>query len=347
MNENANLPSTTHVYKLKHSTLIYNIFSLVFSAIVFGLPLIMFVLMLVSILQTDTGDNSYKAFFVCIFTPLIVLLTINLILITISSFLSFSSRIEISPAGIVQKHSPYKHIRCKWSEVEKIGKLYLFTDILVLSSYEVIGLSISFWSPLRFLNNNLGSISLTGYEGWPEGQMAEDLKFYAPSLFINQPASPITMLEKDNLQAGAKFEISQESRLLAILSHASIFLSVGGLLVPLIIYATQMKKSPYVSLQALQALVWQFVAFVFNLLASTCMVASLMVPLITASLLSNGGLPGLSIEKIFLISILSGSILTIGNLAFVIYGVFGAIQVYQGKDFRYIFIGSRIEKFTR
>lgn len=33
-----------------------------------------------------------------------------------------------------------------------------------------------------------------------------------------------------------------------------------------------------------------------------------------------------------------------GNMAFVIYGIIGAIMAYQGKGFRYVFIGNRIEK---
>jgi hypothetical protein len=42
--------------------------------------------------------------------------------------------------------------------------------------------------------------------------------------------------------------------------------------------------------------------------------------------------------------IISVLVMTIGNLGFIIYGIIGAVTTYQGKDFRYIVIGNRINK---
>jgi hypothetical protein len=37
----------------------------------------------------------------------------------------------------------------------------------------------------------------------------------------------------------------------------------------------------------------------------------------------------------------------IGGALFMLYGLIGAIQVFQGKDFRYIIIGNRLEAYLR
>ena len=46
----------------------------------------------------------------------------------------------------------------------------------------------------------------------------------------------------------------------------------------------------------------------------------------------------------FIAIIISVLVMIIGNLGFIIYGIIGAVMTYQGKDFRYIFIGNRIDK---
>ena len=37
----------------------------------------------------------------------------------------------------------------------------------------------------------------------------------------------------------------------------------------------------------------------------------------------------------------------VGGALFVIYGLIAAIQVFQGKDFRYILIGNRLDKYLQ
>ena len=107
-----------------------------------------------------------------------------------NAIMSFFSYVKISPDGIEQKNSPNKNIRCNWSDVDKLGKSILFTDVIHLNSFEVVGMSLSLKSPFRFLRPKQGFISLTGYEGWPDGQLADDLKQYAPKLFENKPIIP-------------------------------------------------------------------------------------------------------------------------------------------------------------
>jgi|GEM_PF-1575796 len=347
MSNNSDL-ANTHIYKPKRWTLALNVFSLFFMGIIMGIPLIAFVLMIISFFQSQKGFDTFAIFFGCLLTPIIILLVFNLIQIAISTVMSFFSYVKISPDGIEQKNSPYKHIRCNWFDVDKLGKFFLFTDVIYLNSYEVLGFSLSLKSPFRFLRPQQGFISLTGYEGWSDGQLASDIKQYAPKLFENQPIPQETQPEKKEVQKEVQAvetpSISQEVRLLAAISHASVLFPNIGFFVPIGIYLTQKKKSSYLGFQSLQALIWQIAMFVFSMIASSCMVGSIFIPVLLTSATQNEKFVGVTGSGIFIAMIISVLVMTIGNVGFIIYGIIGAVMTYQGRDFRYIFIGNRIDK---
>lgn len=334
----------THIYKPKRWTLALNVFSLFFIGIIMGIPLIAFVLMIISFFRAEKGLDTFAIVFGCLLTPLIILMAFNIIQMTINVAMSFFSYVKISPDGIEQKNSPYKHIRCNWSDVDKLGKFFLFTDVIYLNSFEVVGMSLSLKSPFRFLRPKQGSISLTGYEGWSDGQLANDLKQYAPKLFENQPIPQEIQPENKEAQVAESPTLSQEVRLLAAISHAAVLFTNIGFVVPVGIYLTQKKKSSYLVFQVLQALIWQIVMFVFSMLASSCMVGSILIPVLLTTASQNEKLIGLSGGGIFIAIMISVFVMTIGNLGFIVYGIIGAVMTYQGKDFRYVFIGNRIEK---
>ena len=345
MSNDLNTASNIHIYKPKRGILALNIFSLFFFMIVMGIPLIVFVLMIDAFFRAEKGSYTFAIVFGCLLTPLIILMAFNIIQATINVIMSFFSYVKISPDGIEQKNSPYKHIRCNWSDVDKLGKFFLFTDVIYLNSFEVVGMSLSLKSPFRFLRPKQGFISLTGYEGWSDGQLANDLKQYAPKLFENQPIIPQeTQPENKEVQAAETLSISQEARLLAAISHASVLFPSIGFFVPIGIYLTQKNKSSYLGFQSLQALIWQIVMFVFSMVASSCMLGSIFIPVLLATASQNEDLIALSGGGVFIALIISVLVMTAGNLAFIIYGITGAVMTYQGKDFRYVFIGNRIDK---
>jgi uncharacterized Tic20 family protein len=321
-----------------------NVISLVFMGVVFGIPLILMIVMLVSLLRSESRLEGFAVVFTCLLSPIIILLIANLVQATIGVIASFFSYIKTSPTGIEQKHSPYKHIRCNWSDVDKFGKYFFFTDVIYLKSYEVLGLSLSLKSPLNFLRSKQVVIALTGYEGWADGQLSKDLKQYVPNLFENQPISQESQPENLNVQNVKSTDLSQETRLLAALSHVSVFFSYIGVLVPIVIYLTQKKKSSYIGFQSLQALIWQFAAFAFNMLASVCMVGAIFIPIFLAVSSQNERLLELSNGGIFIGIIVSVFLMVFINLAFIVYGIIGAVLTYQGKDFRYAVIGKSIKK---
>ncbi|MGA7193672.1 MAG: DUF4870 domain-containing protein [Anaerolineales bacterium] len=295
---------------------------------------------LVSSIQSKANFGNFIYFFACLFAPIIVLLGFALIQSLISVVASFFSFIKISPNGLEQKHLLDKHIRCTWSDVDRLGKYFLFYDVIYLNSYERIGSSFSLNSIFRFLRPKQGFIFLSGYEGWSDGELANELKRYIPKLFEDEQAYQGNHSEnKDSLAPS----ITQESRLLVAFSHASILFSYIGVFVPIVIYATQKKKSTYIRFQALQALVWQIISIAFITLTTFCMMISITTTSFMASL-SGSNNPGSPNVGIFLLAIALSLLLTIGNLAFVIYGIVGAIMTYQEKDFRYIIIANLIEK---
>lgn len=346
MNNNIATTQNVHIYKPKPWTHALNIFSLLFICIVMGLPITVSVVMLKSMLQAQSEFISLSLAFTCLFAPIIVLLAIVIIQMTMNVILSFFSYIKISPEGIEQKNAIYKHIRSNWSSIDKLDKYFLFRDAIYLNSFEVIGPSLSLKSPFRFLRPKQGFISLTGFKGWPEGELADDLKHYAPRLFEVQ--SLPERISEGNKNIPSKEtpipDSSQEDRLFAALSNASIIFSTPGIFVPIVIYATQRKKSAYVGFQAIQALYWQITAFIFSVLTSSCMVGAIFIPILYATASKNERFLDVSGGGIVIAMIASMFLMIFGNLAFVIYGLIGAVKTYRGKDFRYIFIGNRIKK---
>ena len=77
------------------------------------------------------------------------------------------------------------------------------------------------------------------------------------------------------------------------------------------------------------------------------MVGSIFIPVLLMGASQNEEFLGLASGSIFVAVLVSVFLMTFGNLAFVIYGIIGAVMTYQGKDFRYVFIGNRIEKSKR
>jgi uncharacterized Tic20 family protein len=304
----------------------------------------MMIVMLASLIRAESKLDGFMVLFACLLSPIIILLIFNLVQMTIGVIMSFFGYLKISPDGMEQKNSPFRHVRCNWSDVDKLGKFFLFTDVIYLKSYEVIGFSLSLKFPFRFFQPKQGFIAFSGYEGWPDGQLADDLKKYAQKLFENQPVAQEIQSEQKDVQNNITPGISQEARLLAALSHASVFFSYIGVLVPIGIYLTQKKKSSYIGFQSLQALIWQYAAFAFNILTSSCMLGAIFILILLAASSQNERFLELSGGGIFIAVIISVFLMAFGNLAFIIYGIIGAVMTYQGKDFRYALIGNYIEK---
>jgi uncharacterized Tic20 family protein len=138
--------------------------------------------------------------------------------------------------------------------------------------------------------------------------------------------------------------VDQNDRIMAALAHATALLPVMGVIAPIIIWATQRDKSEFVGFQALQATVYQLSMVVAYFLGMACYICSFVVLLIPATSISYGSQYSAEWLGVIFPFLILGLVL-LGSLAFIIYGVIAAILVLQGKDFRYILIGSWLEGY--
>lgn len=141
-----------------------------------------------------------------------------------------------------------------------------------------------------------------------------------------------------------------DERLMSALAHISVLLPLMGVIAPIVIYITQKEKSKYIAFQSLQAMAYQFLIIIGWFLSWGCYMCSffgifggMMLAAATESTL-----PGEAVAFITGISplLVLGAIMLVG-FAFIIYGVVGAVMVFQGKPFRYIILADRVERFMQ
>jgi uncharacterized Tic20 family protein len=149
----------------------------------------------------------------------------------------------------------------------------------------------------------------------------------------------------------ANFDSNQstpDERVMAALAHISVLLPLMGTIAPIVIWVTQKDKSRFVAFQALQAMVFQLIMVAAWFVGMGCYMASFITTFVALPLASASG-NDQSVPPVFALAFLIpflvfGFIFLCGFL-FIVYGVIGAVMVFQGKPFRYILIGKRIESF--
>jgi uncharacterized Tic20 family protein len=172
-------------------------------------------------------------------------------------------------------------------------------------------------------------------------------------------------------EATAVWETStQDEKIMAAIGHATIIWPVMGILAPLIIWATQREKSRFIAFQALQAGVYHMTLILAGLACGVCWVCSyfgmiggaIAMPLSIAFTLPAEGAPGGDLPPEAAIPMLFGFLAMIafyiaifGLLflglavwaAYIGYGLYGAVANLRGRDFRYVVIGPRLERYLQ
>lgn len=123
-------------------------------------------------------------------------------------------------------------------------------------------------------------------------------------------------------------ESTSDERLLGMLAHLSIFF--GGIILPIILWATQKDKSKFVSYNSLLALFYHISYTVLIVLYVIFMVVILLVMGVgfgTMQKNSGGDMPGVMV--IFMILLYAGMFVLI--FVGIGYGIYLAIKTYQGK----------------
>lgn len=142
---------------------------------------------------------------------------------------------------------------------------------------------------------------------------------------------------------------TSDERLMAALAH------FFGPVVALIIWATQKDKSRFVRFQAVQALAFDLTVFVALFVFIGCFLVIVFgtVFLGTAGAFaaanqnqnSDGSALGLVASLIFFLPFLAWCPMMLLIVGTLVARVVAAINVLQGKDFRYPVLGARVEKF--
>ncbi|MGC9357363.1 MAG: DUF4870 domain-containing protein [Anaerolineae bacterium] len=146
----------------------------------------------------------------------------------------------------------------------------------------------------------------------------------------------------------------QDTRIMAALAHISVILPFMGVIAPIVIWATQREKSHFVAFQALQALVYQLTMIIGWFIGMGCYAVSFLGMFLGIFAIPFAADPQAEGAGIFVVILtMLGSIIPflvfgviiLVFIAFLIYGLVGAISTFQGKDFRYIIIGRWLERY--
>ncbi len=141
---------------------------------------------------------------------------------------------------------------------------------------------------------------------------------------------------------------TQDERIMAAVSHVSIVLTFWGMIVSILIWVLQKDKSPYVRFQALQAGAYHLLTVLGWILVGGCYMFATFgmmafMPFMLDSMPRSG--PG---AEFFIPFAIPFGVMGCGMLlwfAAIVYGLAGAVMTLQGKDFRYLVLGARLERF--
>lgn len=143
---------------------------------------------------------------------------------------------------------------------------------------------------------------------------------------------------------------SQDERIVAALANVTIVLPFWGAIGAIVIWATQKEKSRYVAFHALQATVYHIVMILASFLAGICYMCSIFAFPLTLpfSVSTSDSTTGDVSPLFFLPMLIPFTVIGLAGLlwlGFVVYGLVGAANSLQGKDFRYLVIGKRLERY--
>jgi uncharacterized Tic20 family protein len=136
---------------------------------------------------------------------------------------------------------------------------------------------------------------------------------------------------------------SVENRLLAALAHGSVVAQGIGILVGVIVYLTQREKSRYVAYQGLQAAVYQLLNLIIVIamwVVWGILYGLSMIPLMMQVEANSDAAP----PAIFWISMMLMVIPFAYMVLVGLYGLWGAVRTWLGKDFKYLLLGNWLEK---
>jgi uncharacterized Tic20 family protein len=129
----------------------------------------------------------------------------------------------------------------------------------------------------------------------------------------------------------------QEENLMAAMAHAAAVILGPGIIVGIFVWLTQKEEAPYASRQGLQAALFQLLGMIVAVILWTAW--GIFYALTWIPLIQNPGQFESAPPPIFWIGLGSMAIPLLAMLAWIAYGLWGAVQCLCGRDFQYILIG--------
>ena len=137
---------------------------------------------------------------------------------------------------------------------------------------------------------------------------------------------------------------STEERVWAVLSHLSAIAFGMGVLLPVIGWSEQRRKSNYASFQSLQALGYQSLGYTVWILVTLVIV--IVQSFFTLSELITAAESGADFERLTTMAMGGHFIVTLGLIGlYVLLPIIAAIACALGKDFRYPLMGNRLARY--
>jgi uncharacterized protein len=133
---------------------------------------------------------------------------------------------------------------------------------------------------------------------------------------------------------------SSDERTMAALAHGSallnLFSGVGGPIAALVIWLTQREKSAWVAFHALQALVFQAAVIIITVLVvGVVWTVGFIVSFATIGIGTIVAVP------VMILVFFGGFIMIALGM---VYSLYAAYQIYQGREFRYKWIGDWVQR---
>ncbi len=148
-------------------------------------------------------------------------------------------------------------------------------------------------------------------------------------------------MDKSNLKT-----IPQDERWIAALCHASVIIPMQGLLVPIIVWATQQKRSKELRLQAIQAAIFQFIGIAGYMVAVGFYMIGIFTTLPLSIIIagpSQSAEPGFPILMFVFVFFFMAALFIAGPIWMLI-GLIGGGRTLAGYNFHYPLLGKWIEK---
>jgi uncharacterized Tic20 family protein len=143
---------------------------------------------------------------------------------------------------------------------------------------------------------------------------------------------------------------TRDERVMAAIPHILSLALFMGPIVSVFIWVTQKEKSQYAAFHSLQAFVYQISMILAWFLGIGCYMISFfanMIFMLFMSSTESANSPDALFGLTFIIPLLVFGAILLCELVFIVYGIIGAVMVFQGKPFRYVIIGKRLERYMQ